>query len=373
MRQTQPRRSRLTWRCWPALVLLSAAAGCAVPRAMPSAWFVGARSPVIDPACDARPGAVGETLAIPPAARPPQSLFEVPNATEDLSMNDPRVIRFVAHYQTRMRAALQDGIERSGQYRARIIAILEREGLPTDLVYLPLIESGFRAHAVSRAGAVGLWQFVPDTGRRYGLRIDAYVDERRDPIRSTRAAARYLRDLHAQFRSWHLSLAAYNVGPARVARLVARRGAPPDARLAAADSLPLETRNYVSQFFAVVQIARAPERHGFTRSSQNPTRYDVVRVRSSVSFRRLASMAGVPVAQIAELNPALVQRMTPPDQHGYPVRVPRGTKERFELAEATTPAVVGSADFATARTPGAVSAPSAHRSIAREPVIVAER
>jgi membrane-bound lytic murein transglycosylase D len=337
---------------------------------MPAAGWFGDRSPVIDPAYYARHGSVDEAIAVGHGSRPSQSLFEA-NVSEDLSMDDPRVIRFVAHYQTRMRASLQDALERSGQYRARIIAILEREGVPTDLAYLPLIESGFRTHAVSRAGAVGLWQFVPETGRRYGLRIDAYVDERRDPVRATRAAARYLRDLHAQFRSWHLSLAAYNVGPARVARLVARRGVRPDARLVAEDSLPLETRNYVSQFFAVVQIAHAPERHGFTRSAQSPTRYEVVRVRSSVSFRRLASLAGVSVAAIAELNPALVQRITPPDQRGYPVRVPRGTKERFGIADApTAPIVVGAAVPPRPR-PTTVS--SRDRSPAHATVIVAER
>jgi len=334
-------------------------------------WFVGDHSPAIDPACYADRGSVDDATADRHGSRPSLSLFEAPNVSEDLSMDDPRVIRFVAHYQTRMRGSLQDAFERSGQYRARIIAILEREGVPTDLAYLPLIESGFRTLAVSRAGAVGLWQFVPETGRRYGLRIDAYVDERRDPVRSTRAAARYLRDLHAQFRSWHLSLAAYNVGPARVARLVARRGVWPSARLLEENSLPLETRNYVSQFFAVVQIAHAPERHGFARSSQNPARYDVVRVRSSVSFRRLASLAGASVAEIAELNPALVQRITPPDQRGYLVRIPRGTKQRLQLADATTTAVVVSA-VAPPRMRGPATAllrePTAH-----ETVIVAER
>jgi membrane-bound lytic murein transglycosylase D len=373
MGQTRSRRSRLRWRTWPALVALSAAAGCAVPQMMPAAgWFVGDRSPAIDPACYERHASVDEAIAVGHGARPSQSLFEAPNINEELSMDDPRVIRFVAHYQTRMRASFQDALERSGQYRTRIIAILEREGVPTDLAYLPLIESGFRTHAVSRAGAVGLWQFVPETGRRYGLRIDAFVDERRDPVRSTRAAARYLRDLHAQFRSWHLSLAAYNVGPGRVARLVARRGVWALARLLEEDSLPLETRNYVSQFFAVVQIAHAPERHGFTRSSQTPARYDVVRVRSSVTFRRLASLAGVPVAEIAELNPALVQRITPPDERGYLVRVPRGTKERFELADAPTTAVVVGAAVPP-RPHGLATASSRDRSVVHEAVIVAER
>lgn len=249
-------------------------------------------------------------------------------------MDDIRVNHFIESFQTRGRASFHDALERSGQYRVRIMAILEREGVPGDLSYLPLIESGYRTRAVSRAGAVGLWQLLPETGRRYGLRIDAYVDERRDPVRSTRAAARYLRDLHARFGSWHLSLAAYNVGPGRIARLIVRREPYIGVPMVAWESLPSAARNYVSQFVAASRIARAPEHHGFERLAQMPVRYDVVHVRPSLSFRAAASMAGASVAEIADLNPALVQRTTPPDGRGYPLRVPKGTKERFELADA---------------------------------------
>ena len=230
--------------------------------------------------------------------------------------------------------SFQDALERSGQYRTRIIAILEREGLPRELSYLPMVESGYRTKAVSSAGAVGLWQLVHATARGYGLRIDTYVDERRDPVRSTRAAARYLRDLHTQFGSWHFALAAYNLGPTRVARLVARRGNQAPEERSGQGPLPLASRNYVSRFVAAVQIAGAPERHGFAPPARTPKRYEVVRVPGSVGLRTVAALAGAPAAEIAELNPALVQRMTPPDRRGYPVRVPQGGKQRFELAYA---------------------------------------
>ena len=251
---------------------------------------------------------------------------------DEFILYDPNVSGIIARLETSMRASFQDALERAGHYRQRIAAILEREGLPTDLSYLPLLESGYRTEAVSPTGAVGLWQFLRRTARYYGLRVDPYVDERCDPIRSTRAAARYLRDLQAQFGSWHLSLAAYNLGPARAARLRARLGVQTTAGITERRSLPLEARNYVSHFVAALQIARAPERHGFVRPHQLPVRYDVVRVPGSVSLRDVAAQAGVTPATIAELNPALLRRITPPDRRAYPVRIPRGAAQRFELA-----------------------------------------
>lgn len=168
------------------------------------------------------------------------------------------------------------------------------------------------------------------------MRIDAYVDERRDPVRSSRAAARYLRDLYGKFGNWHVSLGAYNLGPARMARLLRPRAHQARAQAVGQGALPVEARNYVSQFVAALQIARAPQRHGFEGSALVPARYDIVRVRRSLSLRAVASMAGASVAEIAELNPALIQRITPPGGRGYPMRVPRGAKARFEVAYART-------------------------------------
>ena len=256
-----------------------------------------------------------------------------PRNETEFEVDHPRVADFVNSFQTRRRNFFQDALERSGKFRRRMTMILTREGLPAELSYLPLIESSYRNSAVSRAGAAGPWQFVRETARRYGLRIDGYVDERRDPLKSTHAAARYLRDLHAAFGNWHLSLAAYNSGQERVARTL-QHGVRTYWDMVERRSLPKETSDYVARFLAALQIMRAPESHGFTQPSCRPLQFDLVQVHRRLSFRTVAQMAGVSAADIAELNPALLQKVTPPDPGGYRVRVPKGTKQRFELAYA---------------------------------------
>jgi membrane-bound lytic murein transglycosylase D len=174
---------------------------------------------------------------------------------DDFALDDAQVVDLVSRFEWSRRAFFHDALERSGRYWTDIVAILADEGVPIELAYVPLIESGYRTSDVSPAGAVGLWQLTAATARHYGLRVDRHVDQRRDPRMSTRAAARYLRDLHATFGSWDLSLAAYNVGPARVAHaLRPRRG----ATTAALTRLPRAARNYVAQFIAALRIAGAP-------------------------------------------------------------------------------------------------------------------
>ena len=244
----------------------------------------------------------------------------------------PRVNDFVERFRTKNRNFFQQALARAGKYLPRMTAIMQEEGLPKELAYLPFIESGFRTQAVSHAGAVGPWQFIRGTGRRYGLRIDQYVDERRDPVKSTRAAAHYLRDLYEMFGDWHLSLAAYNTGEERIARIKARRGVQSYWEMMEKGYLHPETRDYVPQFLAAVEIARSPEAHGFDESTEEPLRYEVIKVERSVSLRTMAKLAGVPAQEIADLNPALVRGITPPGQAGYGVRVPEGTKPQFAKA-----------------------------------------
>src|SRR5262249_24326227 len=158
-------------------------------------------------------------------------------------------------------------------------------GLPAELAYLPLIESGYRPQAVSPAGAVGPWQFIPETGRRYGLRIDSLVDERRDPIKSTQAASQYLKDLHEMFGDWELSLAAYNTGEYRVARILQDKNVEDYWDMRDRGYLPSETSNYVPKFLAAVQIARAPQEYGFdTPTHHVPEHYEMVDVDRQVSL-----------------------------------------------------------------------------------------
>jgi len=182
----------------------------------------------------------------------------------------PRITRFVARFESDGRGSLGTALSRSQRYVHAISTILREEGLPPELVYLPLIESAFSPHAVSRAGAVGLWQLLASTGRHYGLRIDRHVDERRDPVKSTRAAAKYLKELHATFGNWHLSLAAYNSGEHAITRLLANRPSVTFWQLRQSGHLHAETADFVPKFLAAVQIAENPEAHGFDAATEDP-------------------------------------------------------------------------------------------------------
>ncbi len=273
------------------------------------------------------------TDASGPQASAPEISFQRQIPTDpEFDENYPRVDEFLEVFRTEKRAFFQHALERSRKYLPRMTRIMEEEGLPQELAYLPLIESGFHTGAVSRAGAVGPWQFIRGTGRRYGLRIDRYVDERRDPVKSTRAAAHYLRDLYEMFGSWHLSLAAYNTGEERIARIKDRNGAETFWEMTERGYLHPETDDYVPQFLAALQIARAPREHGFEEPHTDPFEYDLVKIDRSLPLRQLARLAGVEPREVLELNPALVRGVTPPDRGGYRLRVPKGTKEQFAIA-----------------------------------------
>ena len=159
------------------------------------------------------------------SSQPASPSSQTARAGDEFNFSHPRVDSFVTQFQTNLRGFYTRALSRSGRYVPRMSSILQKKGLPQELAYLPLIESGFQTHAVSRAGAVGPWQLIPGTGRRYGLRIDRYVDERCDPVKSTEAAARYLKDLHDMFNDWHLSLAAYNTGEQNISRILERKRA----------------------------------------------------------------------------------------------------------------------------------------------------
>lgn len=251
-----------------------------------------------------------------------------------IQFEHPKVDAFVLDYETRSRGFFERALDRSRRYVERMAAILTEEGVPRELAYLPLIESGFNNAAVSPAGAVGPWQFISATGRRYGLRIDRYVDERRDPDKSTRAAAQYLKDLYNMFGDWHLSLAAYNTGEYRVARTMDREGTDSYWDMMENRDLHRETCDYVPRFLAALTIAQSPEAHGFESPSPAPIEYEQVEVDRSVSLRTIAELSGSSETEIKDLNPALVRGVTPPDATGYPVHVPTGTKDQFQVAYA---------------------------------------
>lgn len=224
-------------------------------------------------------------------------------------------------------------LERAEPYQEYVKGVFAGYGLPTDLHHLAMVESGFIPTARSHAGAVGLWQFMPATGRGMGLRIDDLVDERMDPVRSTHAAAKHLRDLHRTFGGdWSLAAAAYNAGTGRISRGMQGIGAKNFWELAVWGTLAQETRQYVPRLYAVTIIARDRERFGFARPGGlvRPFAYDSIRTDLSIPLAELAMMANLPATDIARLNPHLHRGMTPAG--AYWVWVPRGTGASLQAA-----------------------------------------
>ena len=224
-------------------------------------------------------------------------------------------------------------LERSGKYGPMIRAELRRRGMPEDLLYLALIESGFSPRATSTAAAAGIWQFIAETGRRYGLQVTSEVDERRDPLKATSAALDYLQELHDRFGSWYLAAAAYNTGENRVERVLrehagGRRGN--DSLFwRIAPHLPRETRNYVPLMLAAGHIAKQPEKYGFDDLEyQDPLAYEIAWVPGATELSLIARAAGVDQEKVVELNPQLTRQRTPSGR-GWPVRLPHGSKTAF--------------------------------------------
>lgn len=238
------------------------------------------------------------------------------------------VLRFVDILGRQQTDRMALYLNRSGRYEGMIRAKLRENGMPEDLLYLSMIESGFNPNAKSQASAVGLWQFIPETGRRYGLRIDSEVDERRDPEKSTDAAIAYLLDLHDQFGSWNLAAAAYNSGENRVARIMreetgSERGQEADF-WQIRHRLPAETREYVPLMFAAALIGKEPEKFGLDDvERQLPVLIERVQVPGGTSLAAVAEAIGVDERAIRDLNPHLLKGRTPAGAV-FPVRIPAG-------------------------------------------------
>jgi len=314
--------------------VLTAIAGCAArqhPGSDSEGWPLQSSASVTEPqtAYPEYSFSVSPYQAAPPRA----AVDHGPKA--QFYFSHPRVDNFVTRFQTSLRSFYTRALSRSGRYVPRMSSILEKKGLPQELAYLPLIESGYSPHAVSRAGAVGPWQLIYGTGRRYGLRIDRYVDERRDPVKSTEAAAEYLKDLHDMFGDWHLSLAAYNTGEQNIARILERRRFESFWDMSERGYLYQETSDFVPEFLAALQIAETPEAYGFDAPAEEPAQYDMIKVNRSLSLSTVARLAGTSTRTIQELNPALRRGVVPPN--GYSIRLPKGTKEGFEIALGNLP------------------------------------
>jgi membrane-bound lytic murein transglycosylase D len=270
------------------------------------------------------------------AAEAEELRSEGPSWDIPITINDA-VERWLEYFQADGRQNFRIYLERAGRYEPMMRAIFRDAGLPEDLVYLSLIESGFSPRAYSRARAVGLWQFIASTGRLYDLQVSYWIDERRDPILATKAAAAHLKDLHDEFGSWYLAAAAYNGGANRVRRSIRRSGTDDFWTLAQRRYLRRETRNYVPKLIAAALIAKQPEHYGFFDvETAAPMAYDVVQVPEATSLDVVADAAGVPVAQVVELNPQILRGVTPPGQR-YSVRLPPGTGHAFALNYAQVP------------------------------------
>ena len=241
-------------------------------------------------------------------------------------LND-RVEWWIDYFTYRIHDSFERYLIRSGAWMPYLKTQLREAGLPEDMAFLALIESGFSTQAVSRAGAVGPWQFMPYTGREYGLRIDRWVDERRNYERATQAAIAYLRDLHAMLGSWYLAAAGYNGGQGRVGRSMMRDNTINFWELTGIHD---ETKNYVPKLIAATLIAKEPERYGFYAVPYlGPVEWETITVPTSTDLAVIADAAEVPVETVRALNPHLLRGRTPPGEVNFPVHIPAGRVQRF--------------------------------------------
>ena len=243
---------------------------------------------------------------------------------------DKSVQRHIRFFNTSIRDRFEKWLVRLSRYRPLVENIFAEFDLPSDLVYLSLVESGFNPHAYSRARATGPWQFMKGTAKIYGLRIDRYVDERRDPIKSTIAAARYLRDLYDLFGTWPLAMAAYNAGEGRVMRALRKAQAESFSEISKTRLIRRETKEYVPRFMAATIIAKNPNRYGFSQESSEVHQFEEVVVTRPLHFRAIAKATGIPYEELRLLNPELRRDATPPGDDTYLLKVPVGMKVKVE-------------------------------------------
>jgi membrane-bound lytic murein transglycosylase D len=240
------------------------------------------------------------------------------------------VLTFIDYFQNKIRPRFELWLSRSTRYEGIIKEILREYDLPEELFYLALIESGFSPKAVSSKKAVGIWQFIKSTAKRFGLTVNGWVDERRDVIKATRAAAQYLRELYDQFNNWELTLAAYNAGEGNIARVVQKYRLMDFWELRKRSYLKKETMDFVPQFMAAWAIARDPGAYGFSNVKfEDPLSYDLVTLKGGTQIKMVANAIGCDIDQLRELNPHILKGSIPPYHPGFPFRLPKGKIELF--------------------------------------------
>jgi len=278
--------------------------------------------------------------------------------TYAVAMNS-QVKFFVDRFTTTHREVVGLWVRRSGQYLGMIYDVFRAKGLPEDLAFTAMIESGFNPTAVSRVGAKGLWQFMAPTARLYGLRVDRWVDERLDPEKATVAAAGYLNDLYVRYGSWELAQAAYNAGEVKIDKAIRATGSADFWDLRQSKYLRRETKDFVPAIQAAMVIGRDPSQFGFESNSAAVSEIERITVPASTDLRKLATRTGVALQTLRSLNAVLIRGVTPPGRT-WDVRVPGGTREAFVTALTPHPNIV------------TASAP-AHRSAATEIHVVRAR
>jgi membrane-bound lytic murein transglycosylase D len=288
------------------------------------------------------PAPIDETNGITPAADAgikAKAQAEIKNTRSDLPlMMTDQVAGYITYFSNHGRGSFERAYSRSGRYHDMIVSTLKEEGLPQELIYLAQAESGFHPLAVSRAGARGIWQFMASRGRGYGLYHNMWVDDRQDPVKSTRAAAHHLKDLYNQFGDWYLAMAAYNSGPGTVQAAVKRTGYADFWELYRRNVLPKETRNYVPIILAVTIMAKNPSQYGLDEvAMDHPADYDTVTINYPVDLRLVAECVGSTPSELQDLNPSLL-RLTTPRDGKFELHLPAGTKADYETAIATIPA-----------------------------------
>jgi membrane-bound lytic murein transglycosylase D len=251
-----------------------------------------------------------------------------------LVINDT-VLGYINYFNSRGHRTMEAGLERAGKYRAMISRVLAEEGIPQELIHLAQAESGFLPRAVSRAAATGMWQFVKFRGNEYGLKQTQYSDDRLDPEKATRAAARHLHDLYNEFGDWYLAIAAYNCGPGAIERAVERTGYADFWELRARHAIPTETTNYVPIILAMTIMAKNAPEYGLDGVvPEVPLEYDTVKTTGPTNLALISDLAQAPVSELVQLNPALLRSTAPGD---FDIRVPRGSGEQVMAGLKTVP------------------------------------
>ncbi len=246
-----------------------------------------------------------------------------------LMVNDS-VLQYLSFFTTTHgRAIVEHGLERAGRYDQMIRRVLKEEGVPQDLMYLAQAESAFQPQAVSRAGARGIWQFMPFRGQEYDLERSYWVDERSDPEKATRAAARHMRDLYAMFGDWYLVMAAYNSGPLTVARAIEHTGYADFWQLQRMHALPRQTQNYVPIILALALVAKDPAIYGIQVDPEKPAPSEAVKLNHSIDLHLVADASGADMDDLRLLNPQLLRNVTP-SEPGFELKMPVGTAKTFE-------------------------------------------